>query len=175
MTGIFLLSLSNKIRNKKILFTMLILCTIPIAFSAGIAYSSQVQAIDGQFSPWQRNMTTDYLDVLVKELSGKAELTGEDAYYKIAAEVRDVVNRNKPPVDYEDDWYQLFEDNRGLICRIYDVRDDLPIEPLQFARDCPNIPPEPRANNPVWPAPEPWVTFIGEPTDIVLVEKSSPQ
>lgn len=173
MTGIFLLALSSKIRNKRILLTALTLCSIPIVLGAGIAYSSRVQAIDENFSPWQRNEPTDYLDLLVKELSGVPELAGEDAYRRIGAEVREVMKQAIPPVDCAEDWYQVFEDDRGLICRVYDVRDDHAIEPLQFSNVSPCFPPEPRTNHPVWPVPDPKLTFLGEPTDIVLIEKSS--
>lgn len=176
MTGIFLLVIFSKMSDHKALLTALILCTFPISLGMGIACCSQVESLDEdeKIVPWQRNYPTDNLDLLVKELSGKPELTGENAYQEIGVEVQDVLEQAFPPPDGEEDWYQLFEDDRGLICRVYDVRDDIPFEPMRLEHIASYARLPPRAKHPVWPVPDPSLTFLGEPTDIVLVKKSSP-
>ena len=176
MTGIFLLVIFSKISDHKALLTALILCTFPISLGMGIACCSQVESLDEdeKIVPWQRNPPTDNLDLLVKELSGKPELTGENAYQGIGVEVQDVLEQAFPPLDGEEDWYRLFEDDRGLICRVYDVRDDIPFEPMRLEHIALYSRLPPRAKHPVWPVPDSSVTFLGEPTDIVLVKKSSP-
>jgi len=172
MTGICLLVIFSKLGNHKALLASLILCVIPISLGMGIAHCSRVQPVNEKTDPWQRNQPTDYLDVLVKGMSEISESAGKDAY-GINSRLRDLMRQSFPPVDREEDWYQIFEDDRGLICRIYDVRDDLACEPRRLGRIVPYAAPLTRAKNPVWPAPDPRLTFIGEPTDIVLVEKSS--
>lgn len=175
MTGIVLLLHFSKAKGHRGLMTVLTLCVIPISVGAGIAYCSRVQSVDGCPHSWGRNMPTDYLDVLVENLSEDSASSGAAVHADMHAKVDEILREAMMPQECEEDWRQLFEDDRGLVCRVYDVRDDRPVEVERMTRATPYFGPVPRANNKVWPRPDPTLTFIGEPTDIVLVEKSSPQ
>ena len=157
--------------------------TLGIVLCVGTLYYASIDKTDEKVQPRQRIMNTDQLGLLMEQLSAKPELSQEKTREKILGGIRQSLGRRLPYATnaqdfFVQDFFLFFEDERGLVCRVYDVHEDEAVE-RSVSRPGLRVAIQPesgihRERLSSHPG-DIGGTFLGEPADIVLMERSDPR